>query len=440
MAARWHVISAAARQALEAATVCDGPLVTITRQLDPAVWRDVKIVLEALGAVYVPRSSAFEFAADRVAETLLRDALAAGKVMPEKGLAGFVPTPVPLAEHLVRWYAEFPGRHLGARVLEPSAGTGRIVDAIVDFLGPRWVDVTAVEADRRRARQIQTGEHISVHHMRIEDYALKAQTSGERFDAVLMNPPFAVPGNPTLWVDHLLLAWELLAVGGRLVAITPASVLDDRRRNRRIRAARELVRVNGAATRLDDDEFAESGVRTATAIVWLDRPQVEPGPRVLSIARHPALLRRYQGNEPPVPVARPYLTRAAARSMPVQVWYDSWRSSRRIFRYRAECAECGQPLWAFDDGENDPRGVLGDNTGCYFVDAIGEEVFAAPVGLCPACTCAEGAEDRAIALARRLTAQQPDPTSSAAARPQRSRGTGTKRAPEALALFDADAL
>jgi hypothetical protein len=25
-----------------------------------------------------------------------------------------------------------------------------------------------------------------------------------------MNPPFAVPGHPTIWIDHVRLAWRLL--------------------------------------------------------------------------------------------------------------------------------------------------------------------------------------------------------------------------------------
>jgi SAM-dependent methyltransferase len=441
MAARWHVITPAARDALETDAACDGPCVTITRQLGPTVWRQVKLVLDALGAVYVIGSSAFEFAADRSAETVLRDALDAGKVMHDKGLVGFVPTPTDLAEHVVRWHAEFPSRRRGvARVLEPSAGTGRLVDAVVEFVGRKWVHVTAVEADPRRARQIQAGDHVSVHDVRFEDYATRAIAAGERFDTIVMNPPFSVPGKPTLWVDHLLLAWELLAPGGRLVAIVPGAVLGPPRHSRRVREARELVRLNGAAVPLDDDEFAESGITVATAIAWLDRPPVETPSPALPPTRHRALFRLYQGDEVGVLVERPYLTHAAARSMPVQVWHDSWRGERRTLRYRAECAECAQPLWTFDDGENDPRGVLGNSSGGFFINALDEkDVFGTPVGLCPLCATTYESYTRGMALARRLWAEE-----AAAPRCDVSASHPTP-APEepaqaALVLFDADAL
>jgi hypothetical protein len=44
-----------------------------------------------------------------------------------------------------------------------------------------------------------------------------------------------------------------------------------------------------------------------------------------------------------------------------QVWHDSWRNRDRVLRFMGECVTCGRRTYAFDDGENDPRGVLGDH-------------------------------------------------------------------------------
>lgn len=44
-----------------------------------------------------------------------------------------------------------------------------------------------------------------------------------------------------------------------------------------------------------------------------------------------------------------------------QLWHDCWRNRDRIMRYCGNCAFCGTRTYAFDDGENDPRGVLGDH-------------------------------------------------------------------------------
>lgn len=44
-----------------------------------------------------------------------------------------------------------------------------------------------------------------------------------------------------------------------------------------------------------------------------------------------------------------------------QTIHDSWRGTDRTCCYMGTCASCGRMTYAFDDGENDPRGVLGDN-------------------------------------------------------------------------------
>lgn len=44
-----------------------------------------------------------------------------------------------------------------------------------------------------------------------------------------------------------------------------------------------------------------------------------------------------------------------------QVWYDGWRGRERTMRYGGKCVVCHRRIYAFDDGENDPRGVLGDH-------------------------------------------------------------------------------
>ena len=62
------------------------------------------------------------------------------------------------------------------------------------------------------------------------------------------------------------------------------------------------------------------------------------------------------------------------RSRP-QAWRDSWRGGRvRVCRYKGKCALCGIRTYAFDDGENDPRGVLGDHAASTLVAEEYEQV------------------------------------------------------------------
>lgn len=41
--------------------------------------------------------------------------------------------------------------------------------------------------------------------------------------------------------------------------------------------------------------------------------------------------------------------------------HDAWRNTDRIMRYYGPCKVCGIRTYAFDDGDNDPRGMLGDH-------------------------------------------------------------------------------
>lgn len=403
MASRWHSIGAEAHRALTTSAAYDGPRVIITDELEPPVWQQVKTVLETLGAVYVVGASAFEFEPDQDAHAVVSGALTAGRVMSAAGTDGFVSTPPELAAELVDMYGQLhPPRGRQLRVLEPSAGVGRFVAAITRDLSPEWMRVVAVEPDPRRARQIPANRSVSVVVDTFEAYARRARRAGERFDVVVMNPPFAVPRRGSLWAEHLLTAWELLAPGGRLVAVAPASVLEPHHRSRAARQAAALVYEHGAGRRLDADAFAESSITYATAVVRLDRPLRDqpvssptPSPRWR--------FRTYTGEEKPVPVTRPYLTRGAARSMPVQVWPDPWRGEQRVLRYHADCLTCTRPVWGFDDRENDPRGVLGAASAAWSLDPREHDQPAGePVALCAECGGDGTTHQRALFFASRV--------------------------------------
>lgn len=407
MAARKFRIPTEAAAALRTDAAYDGPRVTITRQLSPAEWRGVKTVLEKLGAEYVPHASAFEFEPDQDARPLVMAALADGHVMAASASHGFVATPDELASELVDLHGEMtpvPGRKL--RVLEPSAGRGAFVRAAIGDADPedldRWLHVTAIEVDARRARYIPEGPAVTTHIDRFEDFHTRATVAGSTFDRVIMNPPFSMPGRPMAWADHLLMAWELLAPGGRLVAIVPAAVLDARV-GKRHTAVRDLVAANGGAVELERDAFAASGFMVATAVVWLDRPAVDPVDAVT--AAYDARAHRYDlfpayAGVPVVDAERLIFTRAAARCTPIQTWRDDWRGVVRTCRYVADCSECGRATWAFDDGENDPRGVLGE-AAAYTLEAAEYDRQGPSMGFCFLCANTDGetynrAVDRAM--------------------------------------------
>lgn len=73
-----------------------------------------------------------------------------------------------------------------------------------------------------------------------------------------------------------------------------------------------------------------------------------------------------------------------------QVWHDEWRNKDRVMRFKGECVVCGRRTYGFDDGENDPRGVLGDHSAQEYVaadyDKVGPDV--------PACFMCQNDYDR----------------------------------------------
>ena len=47
-----------------------------------------------------------------------------------------------------------------------------------------------------------------------------------------------------------------------------------------------------------------------------------------------------------------------------QLYRDGWQGTDRVCRYQGKCIGCGRRTYGFDDGEDDPRGPLGDHASC----------------------------------------------------------------------------
>jgi hypothetical protein len=418
MAARKFRIPTESADALRTAATYDGPRVTLTRQLGPDTWRGTKSVLERLGAEYVIGASAFEFEPDQDAEAIVTAALDAGYVMALSAAEGFVATPDGLARETVDEYAHIdpvPGRVL--RALEPSYGRGALVRAMLHDDGDgtppdlsRWLHITAVEPDPRRARYVPASPGVTPVVDTFEVYAANATEAGTRFDRVVMNPPFSVPGRARIWAEHVLKAWKLLAPGGRLVAIVPGNAMTTGGREARV--VQDLVAANGGYEALESDAFAPSGIMFRTGRLWLDRPArrfpSSPFPEGYT-REHPWIVPTYRADAEPVTVDRLIFTRAAAEVTPVQAIRDSWQDRMRVMRYAGDCAECARPTWEFDDGDNTPLGWLGD-AATHALDPDAFDMVGPSMAACFG--CGDNGEINAKLLARVRPFWTPAPTTS----------------------------
>lgn len=154
----------------------------------------------------------------------------------------------PTPPHIVTRMIELAAIEPGMRVLEPSAGTGRILDQL-----PEGCAVVAVEINHSLCgRLVAAGRHIvpgDFMHCTVD--SLHGQ-----FDRILMNPPFSNADD----IKHIKHAMSMLKEGGRLVAICAGGP----------RQERELMPLAGTWEQLPDDTFASEGTGVRTVLMTYD--------------------------------------------------------------------------------------------------------------------------------------------------------------------------
>lgn len=154
------------------------------------------------------------------------------------------PTPVELAARMV----ELADIEPGMRVLEPSAGTGRILDQL-----PEGCEVVAVEINASLGGRLDATRRVVV----VGDFLrCTPEILWGSFDRVLMNPPFANADD----IKHIRHALGFLKPGGKLVAICA----NGPRQNAQLRP---LVEQHGGEwEELPPDTFAGSGTEVDTVL------------------------------------------------------------------------------------------------------------------------------------------------------------------------------
>jgi protein-L-isoaspartate O-methyltransferase len=175
------------------------------------------------------------------------------------------PTPAELAARMV----ELAAPEVGMRVLEPSAGTGKLLEALPGVLPPGFqsqrqtaLHVVAVELNRTLAEKLQ-GSGLA-HEVHAGDFLeLAAAGTLGTFDRIVMNPPFEGGAD----IRHIVAARRLLRPGGRLVAICA----NGPRQNRDLSATAEHWEELPA----DTFKAQGTGVRACLLVMTDDRPPAE---------------------------------------------------------------------------------------------------------------------------------------------------------------------
>jgi predicted RNA methylase len=164
------------------------------------------------------------------------------------------PTPRQLAERV----AELADIQPGHTVLEPSAGTGNLIEAAQ----ARGGDVTAIEINAGLARALASKSEKT----RCADF-LECGPELGKFDRIIMNPPFSGQAD----IAHVNHALKFLKPGGNLVAIMAAGVTF--RQDRKASEFRSMIEKEGGTIEtLPDDTFKEAGTSVRTVLVCYTAP------------------------------------------------------------------------------------------------------------------------------------------------------------------------
>lgn len=172
-------------------------------------------------------------------------------------LPGFFPTPDSLAKRM----ADLADIKPGQRVLEPSAGTGRLADAVK----AKGATVETVEMQSKLRDILQKKGHNLV----AADF-----TEMERkpaYDRIVMNPPFEKGQD----MAHVKQAFDMLKPGGKLVAIMGEGAFF--RGDKQATEFRGwLDAQNGTHEKLPEGTFKESNTGVNTRLVVITKPGVQP--------------------------------------------------------------------------------------------------------------------------------------------------------------------
>ena len=168
-------------------------------------------------------------------------------------IPGFFPTPKELAEMMV----EIADIQPGMRILEPSAGSGSIADAIKAAEPNTSLD--AIEHNPKLRELLSLKGHNLVGSDCLSDMY-------GTYDRILMNPPFEDQQD----LDHIQAAYDRLASDGVLVAILGPSF--EYRTNRDSVEFREwLEKVGASWDEIPAGAFKQSGTMVASRLMVIDK-------------------------------------------------------------------------------------------------------------------------------------------------------------------------
>ena len=232
--------------------------VVIREQIDRKLYVEVNRVLELLGGTWNRAAKAHLFSDD---PTDRIDAVVVNGSVLDPKINDFFETPVELAHRMAALLDPQPGEPY----LEPSAGRGALIRAVLD---------------RCPTARVHAHELLREHYEHLlrtfDPHRLVACTRGDflappdfpgNFAGVIMNPPFSRRQDAL----HIRAAFRQLRPGGRLVSVASGGLAF--RRDALHREVREQIEAwGGSIEPLPAESFKASGTSVNTVLVVATRP------------------------------------------------------------------------------------------------------------------------------------------------------------------------
>lgn len=200
-----HKIQPRIQEILRAAKCSDGNL-QLQGHLDRKDYAAVNKVLELSGFKWHRKQKCHVAIKGSAAETLAT-ALDDGKIVDPKKEWDFFETPEDVADRM----AKFLEIKITDRILEPSAGAGRLIEAAFRH-GASFQNTLAIEAWSENREILKSKCLVAT-----ETDFLKTDTASiGAVEKIIMNPPFSGGQD----IAHCLHAYSMLRPGGRMACIT----------------------------------------------------------------------------------------------------------------------------------------------------------------------------------------------------------------------------
>lgn len=228
----------------------DGLSGELVGQLDRKLYEKVNKALDVMGGKWNKKAKAHLFTFDPRPQ--VEGLLESGGLTVERD--GFFETP----EGIVTKMIKLANISHGDKVLEPSAGMGRIAIGLKNA----GANVFCVEKNENRAKHLDELGFMCF----VQDFLTISTSTMNNFDAAVMNPPFEEGQD----AQHVMYAYEFLREGGMLVSVMGEGVFF--RSDKKSVAFREwLDAVGGETIELPEGSFKESGTGVNTRLVVIER-------------------------------------------------------------------------------------------------------------------------------------------------------------------------